>query len=207
MKYQEACFSQRTVMSGRIGRNPTAATEGACHAFSIHWLRRVLSKSEESPRDRLAELERDGGGVNLLMQNVFLMRYIPSEVLEADRMLFRLRGLTSLRPVIPCSAYSCRRLVSTLTRTGGGFLYTFRFDEDVCGEVEEDACVHSIAFYRPSVGVEGLVYIYDPNYGEFHVKIVGFSVFWQDYVAWKYGAIYGHVLRPVVVSDKDHLGG
>ena len=205
MKYQEACFSQTAVMSGRIDRNPTAATEGACHAFSIHWLRRVLSKSEELPRDRLAELERNGGGANLLMQNVFFMRYIPSEVLEADRMLFRLRGLTSLRPVIPCGAYSCRRLVSVLTRTEGGFLYTFRFDEDVCGDI--DGYVHSIAFYRTSVGVEGFVYIYDPNHGEFHVKIEGFAIFWQDYIAWKYGAIYGHVLRPVVISDKDHLSG
>ena len=205
MKYQEACFSQTVVMSGRIDRNPTAAMEGACHAFSIHWLRRVLSKSEESPRDRLAELGRDSGGVNLLMQNVFLMRYIPSEVLEADRMLFRLRGLTSLRPVIPCGAYSCRRLVSTLTRKEGGFLYTFRFDQDVCSDVE--GFVHSIAFYCTSVGVEGFVYIYDPNYGEFHVKSEGFATFWQDFIVWKYGAIYGHVLRPVVISDKDHLSG
>ena len=65
--------------------------------------------------------------------------------------------------------------------------------------------MHTLAFYRTSVGVEGFIYIYDSNRGEFHVLPEGFLTFWCEFTA-DYTCISGHVLRQVVVSDKDHLG-
>ena len=202
MKYQEACFSQLDVMAGRTDKNPVAAAKGACHAFSIHWLRLVLSNSRELPRDRMAEIKRDCGGVNLLMQNVYFSRFSPHDPIEADQMLFRLRGLTSLPPVIRFGPYSCKELFSNIVSKKGGYIYTFSRDFKDC---EVDQIVHTIAFYRTSVGFEGFIYVYDPNRGEFHVLPEDFSTFWSEFVA-EYSFISGHLLRQVVVSDKDNLG-
>ncbi len=202
MKYQEACFSQMDVIAGRADKNPAAATEGACHAFSIHWLRLVLSNSRGLPRDRMAEIKRDCGGVNLLMQNVYFSRFSPCDPIESDQMLFRLRGLTPLPAVIRFGQYSGTELISNITSKQGGFIYTFSRNFTDC---EVDQLVHTIAFYRTSVGVEGFIYIYDPNRGEFHVLPEDFSTFWYEFIA-EYTFIGGHVLRQVVVSDKDHLG-
>ena len=106
MKYQVACFSQMDVMSSRIEGNPDAVLGGACHCFSIHWLRLVLSDSGELPKDRLAKIKRSGGGLNLLMNNIYRVRYDPREMIESDQMLFRLRGLKPLCPTIDISGYS-----------------------------------------------------------------------------------------------------
>ena len=67
MQYREAYFSQAEVAAGRADRNPTAAAVGICLAFSIHWLRLVLSHNRELPRDRLAKIKRNSGGIDLLM--------------------------------------------------------------------------------------------------------------------------------------------
>ena len=202
MKYQEACFSQFDVMAGRMDKNPAAAAIGACHAFSIHWLRLVLTNSRGLPRDRMAEIKRDCGGVNLLMQNVYFSRFSPCDPMESDQMLFRLRGLTPLPPVIRFGPYSSKALFSNINSKQGGFIYTFSRDFKNC---DVDQLVHTMAFYRTSVGVEGFIYIYDSNRGEFHVLPEGFLTFWCEFTA-DYTCISGHVLRQVVVSDKDHLG-
>ena len=72
MQYREACFSQGEVAAGRSDRNPAAAAVGICVAFSIHWLRLVLSHNRELPRDRLAKMKRDSGGIDLLMQKIYM---------------------------------------------------------------------------------------------------------------------------------------
>ncbi len=202
MKYQEACFSQMDVMAGRTDRNPLAATWGACHAFSIHWLRLVLSKSRSLPRDRMAEIRRDCGGINLLMQNVYESRYSPYECCESDQMLLRLRGLTSLQPI------SCPNYIDLLSRiywTNGAFLYSFGYYRVVPGPSQEEG--HTMAFYRMSVGAEGFIYVYDPNRGEFHVIPGDFRAFWWEFIAGRYGPAQASLLRPVIISDKDHLSG
>ena len=202
MKYQEACFSQMDVMAGRTDRNPLAATLGACHAFSLHWLRLVLSNSRELPRDRIAAIKRGCGGVNLLMQNVYTSRFSPCEYFESDQMLFRLRGLMSLPPML---CVSDKKLLSQICWTEGGFLYSFGYYNDVRGSSEEGG--HSMAFYRTSVGADGFIYVYDPNFGEFHVIPEDFPTFWWEFIAGRYGPTHTSLLRPVIISGKDHLSG
>ena len=204
MKYQVACFSQMDVMSSRIEGNPDAALGGACHCFSIHWLRLVLSDSGELPEDRLAKIKRGGGGLNLLMNFVYRVRYDQREMIESDKMLFRLRGLKSLCPTIDVSGYSFRTLLTNIVWREGGFIYTFNFGDGSLEDKNEKA--HSMAFYRTSVGVEGLIYVFDPGFGEFHVIPEEFSTFWQELLA-RYGFPCTHVLRHVVVSGKDNVSG
>ena len=129
MKYQVACFSQMDVMSSRIEGNPDAVLGGACHCFSIHWLRLVLSDSGELPKDRLAKIKRSGGGLNLLMNNIYRVRYDPREMIESDQMLFRLRGLKPLCPTIDISGYSFRTLLTNIVWREGGFIYSFSYGD------------------------------------------------------------------------------
>lgn len=204
MKYQVACFSQMDVMSSRIEGNPDAALKGACHCFSIHWLRMVLSNSEGLPKDRMEEIKRNGGGVNLLMNNIYHLRYDPAEMIESDQMLLRLRGLRSLSPTISYSGYSFRTLLTNIVWREGGFIYTFSFGDGAFKAKDEG--MHTMAFYRTAVGVEGYVYVYDPEFGEFQVMPEEFSAFWQELVG-RYGFPRTHVLRQVVVSGEDHVGG
>ena len=205
MKYLEARFCQFEVVAGRADSNPAAAATaaGPCMAFSIHWLRLALSNSRELPRDRLAKIKRNNGGINLLMQKVYMDRWSPSEANEADQMLYRLRGLTRLDPLIPFKNFSCNQLLSTLTSTRGGFLYEFTFNYHVGGNLTS----HAVAFYRTAVGFEGFIYLFDSNFGEFHVLPEDFSTFWLLHVAKYYGPPIAHVLVPAEISDKDHISG
>ena len=205
MKYQVACFSQMNVMSSRTEGNPDAASGGACHCFSIHWLRLVLSDSGELPKDRLAKIKRGGGGLNLLMNNIYRIRYDPREMVESDQMIFRFRGLQPLRPTIHHSGYSFRTLLTNIVWKEGGFIYTFTYGDGSL-DAKDDIVPHSMAIYRTSVGVEGFVYVFDPNYGEFHVIPEEFSTFWQGLLV-KYGFPRAHILREVVVSGKDNVSG
>ena len=72
------------------------------------------ANSRGLPRDRMAEIKRDCGGVNLLMQNVYFLRFSPCDPMESDQMLFRLRGLTPLPPVIRFGPYSRKALFSNV---------------------------------------------------------------------------------------------
>ena len=203
MRYREAYFSQREVVAGRADRNPAAVAAGPCLAFSIHWLRLVLSHNRELPRDRLAKIKRNSGGIDLLMQKVYMDRWSPGEANEADQMLFRLRGLTRLDPLITFRNYSGRQLVSSLTLTQRGFLYEFTLTSRTSG----NQVSHAVAFYRTSGGFEGFIYLFDPNYGEFHVLPEDFLPFWWRHVSEYYGTPFGHVLVQAKISDKDHLSG
>ena len=203
MKYREARFSQAEVSAGRKDRNPAAATAGPCVAFSIHWLRLVLSHSRELPRDRLAKIKVNSGGIDLLMQKIYMDRWSPSEANEADQMLFRLRGLTRLDPLITFRVFSCKKLFRKLSLTQGGFYYEFTYTSRITGNEGS----HAVAFYRTSVGFEGFIYLFDPNFGEFHILPEDFFTFWWRLVTECYGSPIGHVLIPAEISDKDHLSG
>ena len=203
MKYLEARFSQAEVVAGRTDRNPGATAAGPCVAFSIHWLRLALSHSRELPRDRLAKIKMDSGGIDLLMQKIYMDRWSPSEAYEANQMLFRLRGLARLDPLITFRRFSCTEIVSALTMTQGGFLYEFTFNSRVSGNTVS----HAVAFYRTSVVFEGFIYLFDPNFGEFHVLPDDFPTFWWRHVTECYGSPIGHRLVQAEISDKDHLSG
>ena len=203
MNYLVAHFSQFDVMSGRIERNPKAAQLGACHCFSLHWLRLLLSDSSELPSVRLAKIKKDGGGLNLLLNDVYC-RYLEHiidgyEFEESDRMMLRLRGLKVLCLTIPWSVYDRRRLIWNVRRTEGGFVYTYHYEE------EGQSTVHSIAFYSSSAS-DGLIYAFDANFGEFHMTPKNLSPFWHIHLALHYGPPYSHMLRQVGATGMDHVG-
>ena len=203
MNYLVARFSQLDVMSSRIDSNPEAAQLGACHCFSLHWLRRVLSNSSELPSVRLAKIKRDGGGLNPLLNDVYCRHLDHTndyEFEESDRMILRLRGLKVLCLTIPWGGYDRSRLIGDVCRTEGGFVYTY-FYETYQGE---QGAGHSIAFYSSSAS-DGLIYAFDSNFGEFHMTPQKLSPFWQVHLALNYGPAHHHMLRQVGVADRDHV--
>ena len=207
MKYLVAHFSQDDVMSSRIDRNPEAAELGACHCFALHWLRLVLSKSSELPSVRLAKIKKDGGGLNLLLNDVYCRRcghMDAHELEESDRMVLRLRGLKVLCLTIPWGGYDRSSLIGNVRRTEGGFVYSYQFKEKNDSHQGEDLLGHSIAFHSSSAS-GGLIYAFDSNFGEFHMTPKNLSPFWQMHLALHYGPPYYHMLRQLGVTDRDHV--
>ena len=203
MNYLVARFSQADVMSGRIDKNPNAAQMGACHCFSLHWLRLVLSNSSELPSVRLAKIERDGGGLNLLLNDVYNRHCDGIEIRqfeEADRMMLRLRGLKILCLTIPWVGYDRSNLVRNVCSTGMGFVYTYQHNSYQDGR----GAAHSVAFYNSSAS-DGLIYAFDANLGEFHMTPENFSPFWQMHLELYYGLASYHMLKQIGVADRDHV--
>ena len=194
-------------MSSRIDRNPEAAELGACHCFALHWLRLVLSKISELPSVRLAKLKKDGGGLNLLLNDVYC-RHCDHigvhEFEESDRMVLRLRGLEVLCLTIPWGGYDRSRLIKNVGCTEGGFVYSYHFKEKNNSHQGEQETGHSIAFYSSSA-TGGLIYAFDANFGEFHMTPKNLSPFWQMHLALHYGPPYRHMLRQLGVADRDHV--
>lgn len=203
MNYLVAHFSQFDVMSDRIDKNPEAAQMGACHCFALHWLRLVLSNSSESPSDRLAKIKRGGGGLNLLLNDVYNRHLDHIELQqfeEADRMMLRLRGLKILCLTIPWVVYDRSSLIRNVRSIEGGFVYTYQHDSYQDGR----GAAHSIAFYNSSAS-GGLIYAFDPNLGEFHMTPKHLSPFWQMHLALYYGLPCYHMLKQIGVADRDHV--
>lgn len=207
MRHLVAHFSQLDVMAGRIGRNPEAAQTGACHCFALHWLRLVLSDNSELATDRMAKMKRDGGGLNLLLNDVYCRRIDLYEMEESDRVMMQLRGLKTLSSIIRWGGYACSSLIESVRLIKGGFIYSFDYnviDDEVLRGEDEGA--HSIAFYSPSAS-DGVVYVFDSNFGEFHMTPRNLSPFWQMHLAVRYGSPNCHMLRKVGVEGRDHIGG
>ena len=208
MKYLVAHFSQRDVMSSRVDKNLEAAETGACHCFTLHWLRLVLSESSELPSVRLAKLKKDGGGLNLLLDEVYGRRFDHidhHEIEESDRMLLRLRGLKVLCSTLPWGGYDRRSFIENVRRTEGGFIYSYQYKKNSVAPPGGGDSAHTIAFYNSSAS--GLVYAFDPNFGEFHMTPKNLSPFWQMHLALYYGLPYYHTLRQLGVDGRDHVSG
>ena len=203
MNYLVADFSQFDVMSDRIDKNPNAAQMGACHCFSLHWLRRVLSDSSELPSARLAKIKMDGGGLNLLLNDVYNRHLVHLELQqfeEADRMMLRLRGLKTLCLTIPWVGYRRSSLIRNVRSTEGGFVYTYQYDSLRDGR----GLAHSVAFYSSSAS-DGLIYAFDSNLGEFHMMPEDLSPFWRMHLELYYGLPCYHMLKQIGVDDRDHV--
>ena len=206
MNYLVADFSQFNVMSDRIDRNPEAAQTGACHSFALHWLRLVLSNSSESPSDRLAKIKRSGGGLNLLLNDVYcrhLGHIDACELEQSDRMMMRLRGLKALPAARSWSRYE---LIGDLYSRWGAFSHLYHFILGNGGRQGEDRSAHSVAFYSSSASA-GLTYFFDPNIGEFHMTPEELPPFWQMHQALHYGTPFWHMVRQVEVGGSDNVGG
>ena len=171
LKYLQETFEQIVVMAPRQGSK--AAQEGACHNFSLHWLRLVMEAPRQLARERMNALKKKDGGLNLLFQKVFVERWEsdPSTASNADTLVLRLRGMEADKPVIDFEAFSQNRLEKILENPGtGGGVYSFWFKGSVPGAASG---AHSIAFYRSGTPggskTEGFIYCFDPNFGEFMI--------------------------------------
>ena len=205
MNYLVAHFSQFDVMSDRIDKNPEAAQTGACHCLALHWLRLVLSNSSESPSDRLAKIKRGGGGLNLLLNDVYcrhLGHIDGCEMENSDQMMMRLRGLKALPATTSWSKYE---LIGNIhSRWGGSHIYHYIVGND--GRQGGDRSAHSVAFCSSSASA-GLIYFFDPNMGEFHMMPKELPPFWQMHQALHYGLPYWHMVRQVEIDGGDNVGG
>ncbi|MGI9274844.1 MAG: YopT-type cysteine protease domain-containing protein [Endozoicomonas sp.] len=201
VKFLESGFDQTLTMSSRTGSH--IADMGACHNFSLHWLRMILEKPRQRASERMDVLHKNAGGINIVLQQAFVSRWSSdaADCEHADAMILRLRGLEAKSAVINYEAFSQSRLRSeTITRGGCGFVYSFWFSGSVQGA---SGGAHSIALYRTSSEKkEGFYSIFDPNFGEFMILPGKFSSWFTDFRK-LYGPFTAHMLRPIYVVDKD----
>ena len=201
VKFLEAGFDQSNTMSPRVGS--TIANEGACHNFSLHWLRMILGDTRKRPSERMDELHKNKGGVNIVLQRAFTTRWAADvgDFENADAMIMRLRGLDAKSATIPYGVFSKSQLKkTTLTNGGCGYVYSFWFSGSVQGA---SGGAHSIAMYRSSSDKSsGFYHVFDPNFGEFMILPDNF-VRWFSSFSKEYGPFNYHMLRQVTVVDKD----
>ncbi|WBA83665.1 hypothetical protein [Endozoicomonas sp. GU-1] len=200
-------FSQGNILSSRAAGNSKSAG-GACHAFSLHWLRLVLTSvsSQLMPGQRMAELNKNRGGSNPLLQYALQTRYEPEELMVFDQMLMRLRGLKYTERVqVRYSPYCMITLFNRLSFEAGAYFYGFWYRQYPGAQ---QLYGHATAFYRTqrTAGHSGHILFYDPNLGEFYVLPSKFFPFWLGHAA-KYGCIEHHILRSVEIDGKDSVDG
>lgn len=203
-KYLESGFDQTLVMSPRKGS--VIANEGACHNFSLHWLRMIIGNPRERASVRMDTMRTKAGGVNIVLQQAFGSRWDsdPNDCEKADAMVLRLRGLEEQKMLINYEPFSHSRLVNeTITRGPCGCIYSFWFTGSVQGA---SGGAHSVALYRSaSEKKEGFYSFFDPNFGEFQILPENFSTWFTDFRK-EYGPFTDHMLRSVIVVGKDDVG-
>ncbi|KVZ32061.1 hypothetical protein WL35_02420 [Burkholderia ubonensis] len=185
-----APLEQVVVMQSRIGRS-AAATDGACHCFSLHWLSEILRNPGGLARDRMATISRVSGGANLILQKVFVTRWGTDGMDGADFLAtqnYRLRTKNAIR----YGAFNLGAVRGKLiAAVGSGFIYSFWFQGSVVGA---SGGAHSIAFYVNRYAREYMVHVFDPNFGEFLCTSTEFAVLMSEIFA-KYGPITDHSMR------------
>lgn len=209
MNFYEAyfSFSQGDILGSRVEGNSKSAY-GACHAFSLHWLRLILTSVSRqlAPAQRMAELNKNKGGSNPLLQYTLDMRYEPEELMVFDQMLMRLRGLKYTKKVpIRYTPYCFITLFNQLSWEEGAYFYGFWYRQYPGAQ---QVYGHAMAFYRTksTAGHSGFIIVYDSNLGEFYVLPSKFLSFWLGHAA-SYGCIEHHILRSVEIDGKDSVDG
>lgn len=193
-KARTASFSQVAIMQPRQGVN-AAATAGACHCFSLHWLSLILRAPEGGGSDRMAALGRGNGGSNLILQKVFGTRWVADGEggNNADFLVTQNYRLATTE-AIPYGAYNPDALAHKLKVNalfGTGFIYSFWFSGSVVGA---QGGAHSIAFYATSMGGHSIIHVFDPNFGEFVLSGDEFGKAFFELMG-RYGPVRNHVLR------------
>jgi hypothetical protein len=188
-----APFSQVGAMAARQGRN-AAATAGACHCFSLHWLSLILTNVNGSAKDRMSAVGADSGGSNPIFQKVFVTRWGTDGATDADFLITRNYKLKTA-DVIPYSAFNVPAVSSKVNAgVGSGFIYSFWFTGSVVGA---EGGAHTIAFYANKAGGSTVVNLFDPNFGEFLVTIAEFSLLMGELMT-RYGPGKNQILRSAV---------
>lgn len=158
-----ATFEQVNVMASRVGRN-AAATQGACHCFSLHWLSMILGNPGGAAKDRAAVLGKGAGGSKLILQKVFGTRWGTDGHDNSDYLAAREFRLT-FDDLLPMKAFGFSEIQWALSLIPGkGAIYSFWFNGSIPGAA---GGAHSIAFYSTTMGGQAVFHVFDPNFGEF----------------------------------------
>ncbi len=197
-----ASFEQVRVMSPRAGTS-NAATQGACHNFSLHWCSEILTNPGGSAAARMSSLGRRSGGANPILQKAFVDRWSQEGSSGADDMMLKINGLTAAA-VLPYASFKLMDLKNRVAQgTGKAFIYSFWFTGSRPGA---SGGAHSIAFYCSQHGGQAAVHCFDPNFGEFLVTGGELTQMLSDLFG-QYGPVNAHVLRSVTATSKLVLGG
>ncbi|MDG9666261.1 YopT-type cysteine protease domain-containing protein [Hahella sp. CR1] len=197
-------FDQTVAMSGLTGRSQ-AASEGACHNFTINWLSLMFQDNGDITRakQRMAKLGVRSGAGNPVLQKAFGDRWGEggNSYKMADKLMIQIRGLKEVALLKDYSHFSQRWLESTLmTPQYAGYIYSFWFPMKVVGA---DGA-HTIGFFRSVSGRQGqlvpndaTIVVFDPNYGEFHVPEAEFHKWFRKFRTYYGGTVTSHMVKCV----------
>lgn len=186
---QTADFSQVTVMSGATN---AAATEGACHNFSLEWLSLMYADSAPGNADkRMAALAKNKGGAAMVTQMVFGNEWTRQSAEVADKGVAAWRGLEFTRDIVPYSAWSEGNFLQGIDKTDvSGLIYSFWFAGSAVGA---GGGAHTIAFFRSmktgggTTGkADNQIFAFDPNFGEC-LSVEGEMPAWINAMLGNYG--------------------
>lgn len=197
-------FNQSTAMAPHAGHS-VAATDGACHNFTIEWLRLMLTGSgpaTTSAASRMASLGASAGGASAILQKTY------SEVFEepggqferADRAMIALRGLREERLVVNYRNFDQAELTGAiLSPEYAGFIYSFWYT----AVPPAAGGGHTIGFFREVTPRRGRyqpvgtdIHAFDPNFGEYLIPEAELVNWFSTYQAC-YGTFNQHMLKSV----------
>lgn len=197
-----ASFSQVTVMGSRVGKNK-AATEGACHNFSLQWIADILGNPGGSAKDRMSKLAKNSGGANPVLQKMFGDRWGLEGAEGADTLITQIHGLAT-KNIFAYKTYFQGEMLPGLNGCVGlGALYSFWFTGSVVGA---EGGAHSVAFYSNRHGGKLVIHFFDPNFGEFLIQGDEFVGFW-NILTGMYGPVKHHWMRECSKTKAIVLGG
>lgn len=166
---QTAAFSQVSVMSGATN---AAATQGACHNFSLQWIAAMYADSDPAnAASRMAALAKNKGGAAMVTQKIFGNEWTRQSAEAADKGVAAWRGLEFTSDLVAYSAYTEANFLQGINATDvAGIIYSFWFSGSVPGA---GGGAHTIAFFRKIKTARGTsgkadnqVFSFDPNFGE-----------------------------------------
>ncbi len=197
-----ASFSQVKVMGPRAGKNK-AATEGACHNFSLQWIADIIRNPGGSAKARMAALAKNAGGANPVLQKMFGDRWALEGCNGADTLITQIHGLAT-KDIIGYKPYFVGELLPALNNCKGqGALYSFWFEGSVEGA---EGGAHSVAFYCTTHGGKLTIHFFDPNFGEFLLQSNEFLDFWKILTSY-YGRFKYHWMRQCSKTEILELAG
>lgn len=202
-----ANFSQVGVMASKVG-NSAAATQGACHNFSIEWISLMFTDnavvSNSAAQNRMKRLSLRGGAGNPVLQKVFGQRWGEGAMSYkiADRMMISLRGLKEKSLRLDYSLFDQNDLINKIIKTdASGMIYSFWFNGSVSGA---PGGAHTIGFFRPLVAKRGqlvpnsdFICAFDPNLGEFYIPEADFNNWFNQFKQAYGGSFHHHMLKTV----------
>lgn len=196
-----ADFAQVAAMAALRGRS-IAATQGACHNFTIEWLSHMFESggatTDSKAKDRMTKLARNNGAGNPILQKVFGDRWKEggNSYKIADQMMISIRGLKDAALAFDYRKFIVDDLLANITSPDySGMIYSFWFKGSVSGA---SGGAHTIGFFRSvkphhgkMVAEDEYVSGFDPNFGEYRILETEFKGWFTEFMK-SYGGIFTH---------------